>query len=136
MDHPRILVVDDCAESCEPLAKLFIAAGHSARCVYRGEAALAFLATHVPDVILLDVMMPGMDGVEVLRAIRSDPRTATVPVIVCSAVSDPAFIRSVRARGANDYWVKTAITPVDMLVRLQPYLGTRETGSVVLPAIK
>jgi DNA-binding response OmpR family regulator len=57
-------------------------------------------------VIVLDVMMPGMDGMEVLRRVRTDPRTCNVPVVMFSAVSDPAYRQSALQKGADDYVIK------------------------------
>jgi CheY-like chemotaxis protein len=51
-------------------------------------------------------MMPGINGFDVLRSLRSDPRTRDVPVVVYSALSDPEFVEQALSLGANDYWVK------------------------------
>ena len=89
-----VLVVEDHPDTCRMMARLLAAFGHRADCALSGEAALAHLAAAAapPDVVLLDAMMPGMDGVEVLRRLRADPRTARLPVVMCSAVSDPAYV--------------------------------------------
>src|SRR5207237_1924645 len=85
----RVLVVDDQADYCRPLVRLFQLAGHDARSVQAGEEAIIYLrAVDAPDVVLLDIMMPGMDGLEVLRQVRLDPRTATVPIVMFTGVSD------------------------------------------------
>lgn len=104
-----ILIVDDQPETCRPLAMLLRRLGHQADCVSSGEAALQWFSQALPDLVILDVMMPGMDGLEVLRHVRSDPRTAGVAVAMYSAVSDPSFKRHAIAKGANDYWVKASL---------------------------
>ncbi len=101
-----ILIVDDQIEACRPLQLLFKHLGHRGVCVTSGEDALAYLRTKLPDLMILDVMMPGMDGIEVLRRVRADPSTSGVPVVMFSAVSDPGFMAHAREKGANDYWVK------------------------------
>ena len=101
-----ILIVDDQIEACRPLQLLFKHLGHLGVCVTSGEDALAYLRTKRPDLMILDVMMPGMDGIEVLRRVRADPSTSGVPVVMFSAVSDPGFMAHAREKGANDYWVK------------------------------
>ena len=100
-----ILIVDDNLDGCRPLAKLLKHQGHRGICVGSGEEALAYLRSHRPDLVLLDVMMPDVDGYEVLRAVRRDPRTAHVPVIMFSAVAGEFIDRAFR-EGATDYWLK------------------------------
>ncbi len=104
-----ILVVDDHVDTAKPLARMLNLFGH--RGVYRtsGEEALNFLEEHSCDLMLLDVMMPGIDGMEVLRLVRSNPRIASLPVVMFSAVSDPQFRSFAMSRGANDFWIKASI---------------------------
>ncbi len=104
-----ILIVDDQIDACRPLAMLFKHLGHLGECVTSGEAALTFLRKQRPDLMILDVMMPGMDGMEVLRRVRDDPVTHDLPVVMFSAVADPAFREHAREKGANDYWVKASL---------------------------
>jgi CheY-like chemotaxis protein len=118
----RVLVVDDQAEYCRPLVRLFQLAGHDARSVQAGEEAITYLrAVDAVDVVLLDIMMPGMDGLEVLRQVRLDPRTATVPVVMFTAVSDPVLERHALQKGANDYLVKGRFDFHELSDRLSPY---------------
>ena len=119
----RVLVVDDQAEYCRPLVRLFQLAGHDARSVQAGEEAIKYLrAVDAPDVVLLDIMMPGMDGLEVLRQVRLDPRTSTVPIVMFTAVSDPVLERHAIQKGANDYLVKGRLDFGELSDRLSPYL--------------
>ena len=67
-------------------------------------------------------MMPGVDGVEVLRRLRSNPVTADVPVVMCSAISDPAYMEHALAKGANDYLVKSRFDVDELLRRIGPFL--------------
>jgi CheY-like chemotaxis protein len=90
------------------MARLVQKCGHEGVCVTSGEEALAFLRSRAVGLVVLDNMMPGMDGVEVLRQIRQDPATAALPVVMWSAVPDPEFIEHVRRKGATDYWVKSS----------------------------
>lgn len=102
----EILIVDDNLDACRPLAKLFSLQGHPALCVDNGEAALRLLASDPPKLLLLDVMMPGMDGMEVLRRIRSDPSLQNLKVVMFSAVSDEFYRTEALRKGAQDYIVK------------------------------
>ena len=123
----KVLVVDDQADYCRPLVRLFQLAGHDARSVQAGEEAIKYLrAVDAPDVVLLDVMMPGMDGLEVLRQVRQDPRTATTPVVIFTAVCDPVFERHALDKGANDYLVKGRFNFTELSDRLSKYLDEVE----------
>jgi CheY-like chemotaxis protein len=115
----KILIVDDNPDLCTPLAKLLNHLGHKGICVNSGEDALNYLESCSPDLVILDVMMPGMDGMEVLRRVRENPQTARLPVIMFSAVHDPAFQAHARAKGATDYWVKAAVdfSTIDEMLR-------------------
>ena len=104
-----ILIVDDQIEACRPLQLLLKHLGHRGICVTSGEDALAYLRTKLPDLMILDVMMPGMDGIEVLRRVRAEPSMAGMPVVMFSAVSDPGFMAHAREKGATDYWVKASM---------------------------
>lgn len=122
-----VLVVDDNKDLSRALAKLIQRNGHHAACADNGEDALRLLGERqqgggLPDLVILDMMMPDMDGLEVLRAIRGNPSTADVPVVVFSAVSDPAFVRHTLDKGATEYWVKASFEFSDLPNRLRRYL--------------
>ena|SRR5205807_711130 len=106
-----VLVVDDHARVNESICRVLRAEGHQTVSAACGKDALARLATDLPDVVILDVSMPGMSGIEVLRLIRSDPQTATLPVIIFSAVSDPAIKQHALDLDANEYLVKGDANP-------------------------
>jgi CheY-like chemotaxis protein len=120
-----VLIVDDDIGTGRLLALLVRHLGHEAAYVDSGGKALDYLNTHHhPDLVILDVMMPGIDGLEVLSRMRQNPSTAEVPVVMFSALADPQFSQTARLRGANDYWVKASIDFRNLGERLQPYLPT------------
>src|SRR4029453_459414 len=120
----QVLLVDDQVDYCRPLVRLFQLAGHDARSVQAGEEALTYLrAVDAPDVVLLDIMMPGMDGLEVLRQVRLDPRMANVPIVIVTAVSDPVLERHALQKGANDYLIKGRCDFQELNERLSNYLS-------------
>lgn len=105
----KVLIVDDNPDASEPLARLLRRLGLQAACAQSGPEALTLLEADLPDLMILDVMMPGMDGLEVLKRVRDNPRTAEMPVVIFSAITDPKFQTAVLEQGANDYWVKASL---------------------------
>lgn len=118
----RVLVVDDDMGCGRLLTLLIRHLGHKAEHVASGGKALEYLANCLPDLVILDVMMPDIDGLEVLRLMRANPQTAGVPVVMFSAMADPQFRKSAHDRGANDYWVKASLDFHGLEQRLASYL--------------
>ena len=102
----KILIVDDQPEVCDVMQRLFKAMGWQSQCLTDPTTVHAAVRDVRPDVVLLDVMMPELDGFGVLQAIRSDPDIATVPVVMYSAVNDEKTVDRALAAGADDYIVK------------------------------
>ena len=102
----KLLVVEDCVDSARVLARLLKVVGHEVDVVHSGEAALRYLETALPDLVILDLMMPGIDGAEVLRRAREEPRTHRIPITIFSAVTDPAVRDHLLVKGAQDFWLK------------------------------
>jgi CheY-like chemotaxis protein len=114
----RILIVDDHLDQCIPLLRLMHKTGHSAACVSDGQTALGMVRLSKPDLVLLDAMMPDMDGTQVLREIRRDPMTAELPVIMFTSIVDHGYREHVMGLGATDFWVKASIDFNEMERRL------------------
>ena len=119
----RIWVVDDQPDVSRAMVALLRQAGHRGTAFLSGEAALTQLVSDIPDLMILDVMMPGLDGFAVLRAVRDNPRTARLPVIMFSAVADPSRIAHAMERGATDYWVKASFDFGQLEERISQHLG-------------
>ena len=102
----RVLVADDNADMREYLARLLRTAGYQVTTVTDGQAALDAVRDGPPDLVISDVMMPRLDGLGLVAALRADARTAAVPVLLLSArAGQEASIEGLRA-GADDYMVK------------------------------
>ena len=102
----RVLVADDNADMREYLARLLRSAGYRVTTITDGQAALDAVRAGAPDLVISDVMMPRLDGLGLVAALRADARTAAVPVLLLSArAGQEASIEGLRA-GADDYLVK------------------------------
>ena len=104
-DRPRVLVADDNADMRRYMVRL-LSSQYAVTAVPDGAAALASLTIEPPDLVLTDVMMPRLDGFELLRALRNDPRTVGLPVILVSARAGEESRVEGLAAGADDYLVK------------------------------
>jgi diguanylate cyclase (GGDEF)-like protein len=107
MERPQLLVVDDQPLNVRLLHEIF-KADYEVFVATSGEDALAFCRTHLPDLILLDVLMPGLDGYEVCRRLKRDPRTREIPVVFVTSQSDSAEEEDGLAAGAADFIAKSA----------------------------
>jgi len=102
----KILVVEDETDIRELLVDILGDAGYDVVVASDGGAALAVVTQEQPDIILLDVMMPVIDGLQVLRVLKGDPATCATPVIMVSAKSQEQEVREAKDAGAWDYLVK------------------------------
>jgi len=117
----RVLVADDNADMREYLARLLRTAGYHVTMVTDGQAALAAVRVGLPDLVISDVMMPRLDGLGLVAAVRADARTAGVPVLLLSArAGQEASVEGLRA-GADDYLVKP-FSAVELLARVRSNL--------------
>ncbi len=117
----QILVVDDVPANLEVIAETLCAAGYQVAMSISGERALKLLQTYLPDLILLDVQMPGINGFETCRQIKANPATASIPIIFITALSDTESIIKGFSLGAVDYINKPFREP-ELLARVKTYL--------------
>ncbi|MBZ0104932.1 MAG: response regulator [Sulfuricella denitrificans] len=107
--NKKILITDDDARNRKLVETLLHANGYDVRSVASGQAALEAIAADPPDLILLDLMMPGMDGFEVVRRLKVDPETGKIPVIMVTALDDEGSRVRLAAAGVYEVIVK----PID-----------------------
>ena len=120
--HATILVVDDAPDSLRFLTDTLEGEGYGVRIARDAHAALASLAAELPDLVLMDAVMPGIDGFETTRRIKADPALASVPVIFMTGLSETENIVDGLAAGGVDY-VKKPIVLAELLARLKVHLG-------------
>lgn len=114
----RVLVADDNADMREYLVRLLRGAGYDVESVTDGQQALDHIHTSLPDLVVSDVMMPRLDGLALVAALRGDPRTVAVPVLLLSArAGQEASIEGLHA-GADDYLVKP-FAAAELLARVR-----------------
>jgi adenylate cyclase len=106
---PRILVVDDNPSNVDILRARLSTHGYEIVTAADGEEALAAVREHLPDLILLDVMMPKLDGIEVCRRIRADASLPYIPIVLVTAKADPKDVVAALEAGGDEYLTK----PVD-----------------------
>lgn len=118
----RILVVDDDAFIRRPLLYILEEEGFAATAAVDGDDCLARLDDAAPDLVLLDVMMPGRDGFAVCRTLKQHPRWGGVPVILLSAKGQESDRERGLALGAADFLTKP-YSPADLLQRVRRHLA-------------
>ena len=109
MPIQKILLVDDSKTELHVLSELLTKNGYAVRTAENGEEAMRRLQEEKPDLILMDVVMPGQNGFQLTRAITRDPQFADVPVIMCTSKNQETDRVWGMRQGARDYIVK----PVD-----------------------
>jgi CheY-like chemotaxis protein len=119
---PTVLVVDDTQVIRDTVARLLRTEGFNAICCANGREALDMVGLAHPDLMLLDIMMPEMDGLALLRALRNRPDGEKLPVIVMSAFSDEETTEQAAALGASDYLIKAKFTVKEMINNIRRHL--------------
>ena len=135
-DRPTVLVVDDLPQNVRLLDAVLSPRGYDVVGVGSGEAALESVRERLPDIVLLDVLMPGLDGFEVCRRLRADERTTFLPIVMITASGDQEKVRGLEA-GADDFLPKPfeqseLLARVRSLVRIKRYHDTieQQTGEL------
>ena len=91
-----------------------------------GEKGLRMAAKENPDIILLDIMLPKIDGLEVLKRIKSDDKTKNIPVILLTNLSQKSEIEQALSLGANDYLIKAHFMPSEVIERIKKVLTSNK----------
>jgi len=121
---PKILVVDDTPLNIKLLGDLLAAKGYAVTTAQNGEEALAKLAADVPDLVLLDVMMPGLSGYDVCRRIRDNAQTALLPVVMVTSL-DPQQERVHGIEAGADDFLSKPINQQELLARVRSLLRVK-----------
>jgi CheY-like chemotaxis protein len=123
-----VLIVDDFEDNREMYASYFEAMGYRVVQASDGEEALNVIAREPPDVVVMDLSMPRLDGWEATRLIKSNPRTAKIIVVVVTGFSTRNDLARARAAGANEVCTKPC-TPSELLSKVEAHLQKAPSGA-------
>jgi CheY-like chemotaxis protein len=119
-----ILVVDDNGPARDALALLLRLGGYRSVVANDGDDGLQSVERHHPDLVLLDMNMPKVDGVQVLKKLRSDPRWQQLPVVFFSGVTDGPLVEKAGQLHVDDYILKGSVSGWELLARIARQLPT------------
>lgn len=125
MARQKILVVDDEADILELVGYNLARDGYQVKGALTGEKALTEVVDNLPDLILLDLMLPGVDGLDVCRKLKSNSKTSQIPIIMLTAKGEDADVVTGLELGADDYITKP-FSPRVLLARVRAVLRRRQ----------
>lgn len=129
MTQQRILIVDDTAANVRLLEAILAPLGFALQSAASGQEALDLIAVGAPDIVLCDLMMPGIDGHEVCRRIRKDPATAMLPVIMVTSSGEQEKVTALEA-GADDFVAKP-FNKAELLARVRSLLRVKSQHDII-----
>lgn len=106
MSDKTVLIIEDEGDAAELFAEMMRVSGFRVRKVSNSAPAIDLISTEKPDLIILDIMMPGISGLDILHHMHHDPRLTNIPVVVVSAKGTPADIKRGLEAGAKIYLTK------------------------------
>jgi two-component system alkaline phosphatase synthesis response regulator PhoP len=135
MAKERVLVVDDERDILELVKYNLTKDGFSVTCVQTGEDALREARTRPPGILVLDLMLPGLDGLEVCRILRNDAKTQHIPILILSAKGEESDVVTGLELGAADYVTKP-FSPRVLLARVRAVLRRERDGEAISTPIE
>src|SRR4026208_84086 len=131
----KILVVDDTPANIKLLGDLLRHKGYDVSTAVSGEEARAAIARQPPDLVLLNIMMPGLNGYEVCRKIRENPATALLPVVLCTSL-DPAQERAKGIQAGADDFLSKPVNQPELFARVRSLLRIKNLQDERLARLK
>ena len=122
-ERKKILIVDDEAPIREIYNKEFSSAGFDVTLAVDGEDGLLKAGEEIPDLILLDIMLPKMSGIDVLKALKKNSLTREIPVLLLTNLGEETIIKEGFSLGANGYLLKVSYTPAQVIEECRKFLS-------------
>jgi DNA-binding response OmpR family regulator len=120
---PKIVIAEDDKLVAQSLAQSFQEAEFQVVSAFDGEEAVAKIKAEKPDVILLDIMMPKLDGISVLWEVKADAELSSIPVVMLTNLSDPATISKILEAGVTDYLLKSEQSMNQIVSKVKEVMG-------------
>jgi DNA-binding response OmpR family regulator len=124
-NNKKILIIEDDKDLAKIYAESFQIDGFETKSAYDGKEGLKVALEFHPDLILLDIMLPLMSGLEVLKALKSDPLTGKIPVILLTNVSDESVIIQGFQEAADGYIIKATSSPSQIKEEVKTFLSAK-----------
>ncbi len=122
----KILIIEDEEILLDLLKDKLEGLGYDVYCALDGEKGLKAIRDIVPDLVLLDIIMPKISGFEVMEAMQKDPSIKDIPVIIISNSGQPVELDKAKQLGAKDWLIKTEFDPAEVLQKVKAVLGEPE----------
>ncbi len=123
MSKKKILIVEDDNFVAEVYSTKLLEMGHEVIIAQNGEEGLNALEENTPDLILLDIIMPVMGGIEMLEELKKNEEWKKIPVILLTNVGEKDSIQKVQTLGVQDYLIKSHFTPAEVIEKIDAVLG-------------
>ncbi len=123
-----LLIIEDDPFISELLTKELINSGFTVHYSADAEGGIEILKTRIPDIILLDILLPGMNGFEFLEKIKAEERTKAIPVVILSNLGSEDDIKKGKGLGADAYLVKANFIMEDVVKKIEEVLQKKKTG--------
>jgi DNA-binding response OmpR family regulator len=131
---PRVLFIEDNPDTREIYKDVLEREGFQVLLAEDGQKGLSYAQATIPDLIILDIMLPKMNGLEVLKKLNGSPETASIPVLIFSAAADALDRQKAMELGAREYTIKATNTPKQVVGKIRALLSRGNPANLQKPA--